>query len=111
MSRTPLCFPVQFHGLFQPCSSPPAGVYSALPCRSSLRLLLVKAYHFQMYAIFTSLPFPPAGVYSALPHPLQSFAADVRYAASLLQAGCNKTNSLFAQEYSEKRELALGRLG
>lgn len=43
-------------------------------------------------------------MYSALPHPLQAFASDVRYAASLLQAGCNKTNSLFAQEYSEKRE-------
>ncbi|PRW20556.1 methyl- -binding domain-containing 9 [Chlorella sorokiniana] len=44
-----------------------------------------------------------AGVYSALPHPLQAFASDVRYAASLLQAGCNKTSSLFAQEYSEKQ--------
>lgn len=47
---------------------------------------------------------PLAGVYSALPHPLQAFASDVRYAASLLQAGCNKTHSLFAQEYAEKRE-------
>ncbi|KAL4450242.1 hypothetical protein ABPG77_010911 [Micractinium sp. CCAP 211/92] len=43
-----------------------------------------------------------AGVYTALPDPLAAFAADVRYAAQLVQAGCNKQNSLYAQEYLDK---------
>ncbi|KAL4421600.1 hypothetical protein ABPG75_010891 [Micractinium tetrahymenae] len=43
-----------------------------------------------------------AGVYTALPDPLSAFAADVRYAAQLVQAGCNKQNSLYAQEFLDK---------
>ncbi|EFN52450.1 hypothetical protein CHLNCDRAFT_54503 [Chlorella variabilis] len=43
-----------------------------------------------------------AGVYTALPDPLAAFAADVKYAASLYQAACNKAHSLFAQEYLDK---------
>ena len=47
---------------------------------------------------------PTAGVYSALPNALAAFASDIKYAASLLQAGCNKTHSMFAQEYLERSE-------
>lgn len=47
---------------------------------------------------------PLAGVYTALPDPLAAFAADVRYAAQLVQAGCNKPNSLYAQEFVDKCE-------
>lgn len=45
-------------------------------------------------------------MYTALPDPLAAFAADVRYAAQLVQAGCNKQNSLYAQEYLDKCERA-----
>lgn len=43
-----------------------------------------------------------AGVYTALPDPVAAFSADVKYAASLLQAACNKTTSMFAQDYLDK---------
>ncbi len=42
-----------------------------------------------------------AGLYSALPRPLDAFAADVKYVASLYSAGCNKHHSMFAQDYAD----------
>lgn len=53
----------------------------------------------------------PIGVYTALPDPLAAFAADVKYAASLYQAACNKAHSLFAQEYLDKCEWGVGGRG
>ncbi|KAL4854865.1 Methyl-CpG-binding domain protein 2 [Chlorella vulgaris] len=43
-----------------------------------------------------------AGVYCALPQPLAAFASDLKYACSLVQAGCNKSSTHYAHEYNDK---------
>lgn len=54
------------------------------------------------------LASPLPGVYSALPDPLAGFAADVKYTAGLVQAGCAKLSSTFAAEYGERSEWGAG---
>lgn len=59
----------------------------------------------------STLPPSPlsAGVYCALPQPLAAFASDLKYACSLVQAGCNKSSTHYAHEYNDKGEGSKGK--